>query len=126
MSATVDELIQAIKPLFHERRGDMQVCLLQPNGVEGLTFVELRSEQSGEVDFYSGTVQDVLDVNALSKRLAYMRLRGGKDWQLLVFHPGHGAEDLAAIESDGESLILVTDYAERSHARNSHPRKARS
>lgn len=126
MSATVDELLQAIKPLIHERRGDMQVCLLQPNGLEGLTFVELRSERAGLVDLYSGTVQSVLDVTALSHRLAYMRQRGGKDWALLIFHPDHGAENLVAIETDGESLILVTDHMERFHAQSRRQGHARS
>lgn len=122
MSATVRDLIEALKPLLRER-GDMQVCLKHPrHGVEGLTFVELRSERGAMVDLYSGTLGEVMDALRLSKELSRLMTRGGGDFKVFVFHPAHGAAPLVEISTDGDSLLLLTEYSSGT-TRTAHQRK---
>jgi hypothetical protein len=113
--ATVDELLGALKPLLR-KNGDLPICLKHPeHGVEGLTYVELRSARGAMVDLYSGTLSEVLDATALSHRLNFIRMRGGEDYIVHIFHPGHGAEPVTEITTDGDSLILSTAQTEAIH-----------
>ena len=110
--AAVIELLRALKPLLRNH-GDLQVCVQHPSlGVEGLTFVELRSEHAEMVDLYSGTTDEVFTVARLSKALHGMAVRGADEYELYVFHPAHGAEPLVEITTGNDCVLLLTEYSD--------------
>jgi hypothetical protein len=110
MGATVDELLDALKPVLRNGWGDWSVCLVHPGlRPEELTFVELRSEHGAMIDLYSGTLETGLDATALSHRLHHYHTRKMGHFEVLIFHPDLGAMPLTDIEAENEEILLKTE-----------------
>ena len=118
MSATVSDLLEALKPLLR-KGGDMLVCLQHPDRpLEALTFVERRpAREATEVDLYSGTPEDPMDAARFYRELLHILHRdNGGNFAVTLFHPAHGSEPLVEISTDGDNLILKTEVSDERHA----------
>lgn len=113
--ASVDELLEALKPLV-KARSTTPVVLVQPGfGNEPLTHVSVRSYRGAMVDLYSGTSGTEHTVETLARELARAKAQGGGGFEVFVFHPDHGDEAVQEIALVDDHVLLSTDYQGVAH-----------